>query len=76
MAIVKSRANDLAIAKMEREWSEQRERIAELESIIRYCQDILTEHSRPDGVSSDDAIFLLLETLDGPRTRSVLPNKQ
>lgn len=50
--------------------------IHELEEIIRYCQDVLAEHLPPDGMSAQDAISCLLEVLDGPRTRSVLPNQQ
>lgn len=50
------------------------EREAELAIIIRDCQDILTTHIQPDGPSAKDTIWMLLEILDGPRTRAVLPN--
>jgi hypothetical protein len=61
---------------MRTELRQQRARIAELEAIIRDCQAILTEHLPPDGMSRKDAISLLLKILDGPRTRSAMPNKQ
>lgn len=49
--------------------------IDDLEAIIRDCQDVLTAYLPPDGMSRKDAISCLLEILDGPRARAVLPNK-
>lgn len=62
------------IAELEEALREIVEMEVELASIIRDCQDILAAHLPPDGPSAKDTISMLLEILDGPRTRAVLPN--
>jgi hypothetical protein len=65
MAIVRSRANDLAIAKIEREWSEQRERIKKLEDGIRRARALADHfiHGESALASMEDVHKALTETL-------------
>ena len=42
-------------------------------ALIADCQNILTNYLVPDGLSEQDCLSKLLELLDGPRSRAVLP---
>ena len=49
------------------------ERLAQCLALIADCQAVLTSYLPPDGITKDECINQLLELLDGPRSRAVLP---